>query len=143
MRKRTRAREHALQILYQMEITKDRRPEVIGFFWTQLEENQPGGPVAQETREFTEHIVALAGEKMPEIDKAISDCAEHWEIGRMAVVDRNILRVGVCEILFCEDIPVKVAMNEAIELAKKYGNAESARFVNGILDQVAKRKNSP
>ena len=91
-------------------------------------------------RAFTdEDIVKIVRENRDEIDKVIETSAEHWDIKRMAVVDRNILRLGVSEILYAADVPVKVAINESIELAKKFGDQESSRFVNGILDQIAKK----
>jgi len=75
---------------------------------------------------------------MPSIDTLIKKHVKNWEIKRMAVVDRNILRMGCFELLFSEDIPPKVAINEAIELAKRFGDIDSPRFVNGILDKIYK-----
>lgn len=72
------------------------------------------------------------------IDETITRSSENWRLDRMSRVDRNILRIGVHEICYCEEIPVRVAINEAVELAKRYGTAESAAFVNGILDRVAR-----
>jgi len=70
------------------------------------------------------------------IDRTIAECTEHWDLDRMAVVDRNILRLGVWELRWSTDVPPKVAINEAIEIAKKFGTRESSRFINGILDRV-------
>jgi transcription antitermination factor NusB len=95
-------------------------------------------PVDVEVREFAEALVR--GTKLHEakIDELISQYAQHWELERMAVVDRNILREGIFEILWAGDVPPKVAINEALEVAKKFSTQESSRFINGILDRVHK-----
>lgn len=138
MRKRTRARELAMQILYQVDITKGNLDDIL----RSHEEREPLDP---EVKQFTSDLVEGTCAHAADIDQAISASAEHWEIKRMAAVDRNILRLGVYELLYChETIPPKVSINEAIELAKKYGNAESGGFVNGILDRIHKtRLNHP
>ena len=71
-----------------------------------------------------------------QIDALISEAAENWRIDRMAAIDRNILRLGVYEMMFCQEVPARVAINEALELAKRYSTAQSSRFVNGILDRL-------
>ena len=142
MRKRTRSREYTLQFLYQLELTKGKEEShehPIQEFWQQLEVSHPRDVISDDVKDFATRLVALVTEKKDDIDRLIESCAEHWKMNRMAVVDRNILRLGTCEILYCEDIPTKVAINESIELAKKFGDLESSRFVNGILDQVAKK----
>lgn len=91
-----------------------------------------------EVREYTELLVRGVVEKLSALDACIERFAENWEIGRMACVDRNILRLGTYEMLFVEEIPMKVAINESVELAKRYGEADSSKFVNGILDRIGK-----
>ena len=142
MRKRSRSREYTLQFLYQLELTRgteESHEHPIQEFWQQLEVSHPRDVISDDVKDFAVRLVTLVTEKQDDIDRLIESCAENWKMSRMAVVDRNILRLGTCEILYCEDIPTKVAINESIELAKKFGDLESSRFVNGILDQVAKK----
>lgn len=139
MRKRSHSREYALQLLYQIEITNDLTEDQILDFWKQLDEHRESGPIDAEIKKFTEELVHIVRRNRAPIDHMIESCAEHWNMKRMAVVDRNILRLGVAEIVYALDVPTKVAINEAIELAKKFGDQESARFVNGVLDQIAKK----
>ena len=80
------------------------------------------------------------GGHMEDIDQKISDYATNWQIKRMAIIDRNIMRIGLYELKYTTDIPPKVAINEAVELAKKYGDLESSKFVNGILDKIHKKE---
>jgi len=129
MRKRTLARECALKILYRIEISRDSIKASTEDFWS-IEEPE------KEVRDFANSIVKGTCKNIAEIDKIISKCADNWDIKRMAVIDKNILRLGIYEILHREDIPPKVSINEAIELAKKYGDVDSGKFVNGILDKV-------
>ena len=86
--------------------------------------------------EFTEGLIAGVKGHLARIDEAISAAADNWRVDRMAAIDRNILRLGVYEMIICREIPSKVAINEALELAKRYSTAQSSRFVNGILDRV-------
>jgi len=135
MRKRTKAREFALQILYQIDITKDDMAACLADFW----KNREGEPESA-IKVFAENLVTgIVGHK-DEIDKAISEAAQNWQLERMAVVDRNILRLATYELLCREDIPPKVSINEAIDIAKKYGDQDSGKFVNGILDKISKTR---
>lgn len=86
--------------------------------------------------EFTKGLVSGVHEHKTRIDALISEAAENWRIDRMAAIDRNILRIGAFEMLLCPEVPTKVAINEALELAKRYSTAQSSRFVNGILDRL-------
>jgi len=97
----------------------------------------------EETRAHAEQLLAGCTERQDELDARIAEAAEHWDVGRMASVDRAILRLGVYELVHRADVPPKVALDEAIRLAKKYGSAESGAFVNGILDRVMKRVRPP
>jgi len=82
-------------------------------------------------------LVAAAGERAAEIDQLITASSRNWRLERMSRVDRNILRLGACELVAFRDVPVKVVINEAVELAKRFGTAESSAFVNGVLDRIA------
>ena len=139
MRKRSHSREYAVQLLYQVEITDHLAEEQILDFWRQLDEAREAGPIDPEIKAFAGELVDLVRKHRVEIDRMIEACSEHWDMNRMAVVDRNILRLGVAEIVHSADVPARVAINEAIELAKKFGDSESSRFVNGVLDQIAKK----
>jgi transcription antitermination factor NusB len=132
MRKRTLSREIALKILYASEITLESVVESFGKFW----ENEDS--YSEEVRSYAETLVLGVGEHMGEIDSAISDFAANWEIGRMATIDRNIIRIAAYELMFLDEVPPKVAINEAIEIAKKYGDKDSGKFVNGILDRISR-----
>lgn len=134
MRKRTLARECALKILYQSDII--RRPISLSSnqFWANEEE------VDAEVKAFCQRLVIGIEERLENIDKKISEYATNWQLKRMAFIDRNVLRIGVFELLFAPDVPPKVAINEEIELAKKYGDLESSKFVNGILDKIHKKE---
>lgn len=133
MRKRTQARVYALQFLYQIEITKEFNEEVLGQFWQSQEEIIPDS-----VKEFTVDLVRGVSANLENIDSQIAKCAANWDMKRMAVVDKNILRLAAYELLYLKDIPPKVSINEAIELAKKYGDIDSSKFVNGILDKINK-----
>lgn len=135
MRKRTQSREFALQVLYQVDITGEKCEDSLKSFWVNLAE-EPG----QEIKEFAEQLACGTTGSLAEIDKKISDCAVNWKLERMAVIDRNILRLGCYELLFRTDIPPKVAINEAVELAKKFSCPEAGKFVNGILDKIKSEK---
>ncbi|HPN73104.1 MAG TPA: transcription antitermination factor NusB [Candidatus Omnitrophota bacterium] len=134
MRKRTLSREIALKILYASEITGESPLEAARKFW----ENE--GEQSEEVRSYADTLVAGVSDKREEIDSAITMFAANWEIGRMATIDRNIIRLASFELMFLDDIPPKVAINEAIEIAKKYGDKDSGKFVNGILDRISRPK---
>ena len=121
-----------LQILYSMDVSGIKTDEALSEFWNE----HPS--FAKEIREFAEELVTGVRKDIEKIDKAISEHATNWTLKRMAVVDRNILRFAVYELLFRSDIPPKVTINEAVDIAKKYGEANSGKFVNGILDKIGK-----
>ncbi len=133
MRKRTKARELALQVLFQIDITGEDLNTTLGVFL----ENQIR-PVDLKVKEFCECLVQGAVSQKNEIDKVISRYAKNWLIKRMAVIDRNVLRMATYEIIYLADIPVNVSINEAVDLAKKFGDINSGKFVNGILDKISK-----
>ena len=130
MGKRRKAREIALQFLYQLDLNGDDDPTPSAAeFWARH-------PVDAEARAFSDALVRGTKANQPKIDQIIAQFTEHWNLDRMAVVDRNILRVAVYELLWESDVPAKVAINEAIEIAKKFGTTESSRFINGVLDRI-------
>ncbi|HPN88039.1 MAG TPA: transcription antitermination factor NusB [Candidatus Omnitrophota bacterium] len=133
MRNRTQAREFALKILYQAEITRREISVSAENYWKDHDEN-----VAEAVLGFSDRLTAGIEKHLAAIDEKISKYAANWQIKRMAVIDKNILRIGVFEMLFSPDIPPKVCINEAVELAKKYGDLDSSKFVNGILDKIHK-----
>lgn len=134
MSSRRRGRELALQILYQLDMVRADVNDAIRAFWG-LQESIP----SEDTKEFCEDLARGASEHAEEIDRLIEDAASNWRISRMAVVDRNILRLAVYELLYREDIPSTVTINEAIELGKMFGTEESGAFINGVLDKIAER----
>ncbi len=130
--KRRKAREFALQILFQLDIRKEKpTATILKHFWAEYDADD-------EVQAFTEEIVKGTLSIWPAINEKIHACAKNWSIDRMAAVDRNVLRMAVYEILYRMDIPTSVTINEAIEIAKKFGTDDSGSFVNGILDSVAR-----
>jgi N utilization substance protein B len=130
MTRRSRGREVALQVLYQVEQNPSVPHEEVCRF---IERRLLGD---RRLSEFTKGLIAGVRENQARIDSLISAVAENWRLDRMAAIDRNILRLGAFEMLFCREVPARVAINEALELAKRYSTAQSSRFVNGILDRV-------
>jgi transcription antitermination factor NusB len=138
MRKRTRAREIALQLLYQADIRHEGLSAIMDdFFKTQLSNTDELDP---SIKEFAVNLAKGTLENIKSIDGVISSYAQNWQLERMAVIDRNIMRMACYELLHIDDIPPKVSINEAVDLAKKYGDTESGKFVNGILDKVKKKQ---
>jgi N utilization substance protein B len=130
--KRRKAREHALQILFLLDIRKEKpSAAVLKHFWAEYKPDD-------EVKDFAEEIVKGTYKHILKINQLIHQCAKNWSLDRMAVVDRNVLRMAIYEILYRIDIPTSVTINEAIEIAKKFGTDESGAFVNGILDRVAR-----
>ena len=138
MRKRSKARDWALKILYQTDITSRAVDWTIESFLTNEEEEKD-----REVVEFCKRLVVGVHDNIKTIDEKISQYATNWQLKRMAIIDRNILRLGVYELQYATDIPPKVSINEAVELAKKYGDLESSKFVNGILDKIHKTEVLP
>lgn len=131
--KRRRAREYALQFLFQSDFSsKDQAGENLKQF---LSENEKDPEVTAFALKIFQGTLSM----LNEIDSLIEKAAENWILKRIAAVDRNILRFAVFEFLHCNDIPVAVTINEAIEIAKKYSTIESSAFINGILDEIAKK----
>jgi len=135
---RRRGREIALQVLYQMEWEEEDIKSALGRYLEARSDSDLG--MDHPSIEFAEEILSGIKERKQEIDGIIEEHAHNWRLDRMAVVDRNILRIGVFELLFNEEIPPKVCINEAVELGKRFGSEDSGPFVNGILDSVFRRR---
>lgn len=133
MRKRTLARECALKILYQIEIGKHFVDDAIEDFWSK-------GHFSDDIKDFANSLVRGTRKDVDKIDATITKYAENWDIKRIAVIDKNVLRLGIFQLIYMAGIPPKVAINESIELAKKYGDIDSGKFVNGILDRINKER---
>jgi len=133
MSTRRKGREAALQMLYQLDAGEVDAPGVVSQFWGGLSTVQQ----AEETRSFADLLVLGFREHRDEVDETIRRASTHWRLERMARVDRNVIRMAVYELLHCEDIPTRVSINEAIEVAKRFGDEGSPAFVNGILDRIA------
>ena len=133
MGSRTKARECALQALYQLDTSGGDPREVLRGVLAHFEE----GPSDGETARFAEELVRGVQSERAQIDVLIQESSTNWKLERMARVDRNILRLAVYELLRRGDVPVRVTLNEAIELGKKFGSEESSAFVNGVLDRIA------
>lgn len=127
---RRRAREAALQILYSMDLAGCSVEHAERDHWAHLASSQEG-------KDFAHELVRGYADRAEEVDAVIRKVSEHWRLERMPRVDRNILRLGVYELLHREDLPRRVTLNEAVELAKRYGGEGSAGFVNGVLDRIA------
>jgi N utilization substance protein B len=130
MGKRRQSRELAIQFLYQLDIVgQSDWQETLKKFWKE-------NGADDEIKEFAVRIINSVIEKKNDIDKLIESYATNWDISRIAAVDRNVLRSAMSELLYMDDIPPIVAINEAVDIAKKYGTPESGKFVNGILDKI-------
>jgi len=128
MSSRRKARELALQLLFQIDLTQSTPQEVVGLFWRVNE-------TESKNRKYAEFLFLKAFENQAQIDELIVKHAQHWRLERMAVVDRNVLRMAVSELLYGET-PSIVVIDQALEIARKFSTDESTQFVNGILDSV-------
>lgn len=140
---RRRAREHALQILFSLDVNSTlTRPQALAAFWrdfaragdeTVVDETD----VPAEVVTYTEQLVNGATDNLAEIDAIVQKASRNWRLERMGRVDRNVLRLATYELRFEPEVPAKVVINEAIEVARRFGAAESPAFVNGLLDKIA------
>jgi N utilization substance protein B len=128
---RTRARECALQALYQLDLSGGDPRDALRLILAHFEEAD------KETEQFADELVRGVQSERRAIDELIQKSSTNWKLDRMARVDRNILRLAVYEILRRADVPLRVTLNEAVELGKKFGSEESSAFVNGVLDRIA------
>ncbi len=136
---RRTGREYALQFLFTIDfnkdnITMDAVNERLSFFWKNLNPDSNS-----QSREFAEKLIKITIENNNRIDALLKEVSEHWRIERMSAVDRNILRIGISEFLFFDDIDYNVTIDESIEIAKKFGTEKSPSFINGVLDKIKKK----
>lgn len=131
MGSRRKARECALQILFELEFSPDQLEEILKDYWA-------AQPVKAEVKEYATWLLEGLRQHRAEIDRTIEQASEHWRLDRMAMVDRNILRMAVFELLFEKTLPPPIIIDEAIEVARKFSGDEAAVFVNGILDGIYK-----
>ena len=143
---RRRSREIALQILHQMDVSPELDAQAaMARYFDHLathrgvadDEDESDLPAPRIDRKLVEDLVRGVSEHRAEIDDILAHLSRNWRVERMALVDRNIIRIALYELKHCENIPVSVAINEAVELAKRFGTAEGAAFVNGMLDRAA------
>jgi N utilization substance protein B len=127
---RRHGRELAVQALYQVELTEDASAHSLALFLSHFE----GGA---EAKEFARRLIDGVLEHRKEIDRQIGDATENWKLERIAKVELVILRLATYELLFCPDIPQNVSLDEAIEIAKRFGSDDSPTFINGVLDKIA------
>lgn len=142
MASRRQAREYALQALYEADLREVPAVPCLADLWATLMDGETadgGRPAEAEEVEFAERLVFGVTDRKEAIDSLIEQCSTNWRLPRMPVVDRNILRMAAFELLACPDIPATVSINEAIELGKKYGTAETKAFVNGIVDRMGRQ----
>jgi len=132
---RRRAREYALQMLFQIDLSGGPPDSVFPDFWGSQD-------APEDVRAFAERLVRGACSHQESLDAAIADAAQRWRIERMATVDRNVLRLATFELMFEDDTPSAVILDEAIEIVKKYGSEDSGRYINGILDGIRKKVES-
>lgn len=154
MGKRREARERAVQFLFQFDLNppetldaaldqfwESQRPAAIaeeksGATWGQKSELPPLTAEETQVRVFAEPLIRGVIDHRAELDDRIKNCAKNWELHRMAAVDRNVLRLAIYEMLYRDDIPPVVSINEAVDIAKKFSTQDSGKFVNGILDKI-------
>ena len=125
-----------MQILYTVDLNRQNPDEALSAFW-----EKEG--IAADARPFTERLVHGVSEHAVEIDAVLKSCAKNWDIARMSKTDRNVMRMAIYELLHCEDIPPVVTINEAVDIAKRFGDSQSGKFVNGILDRIRKDLKRP
>lgn len=134
---RRQAREWAVQILFQLDFNEPENLEdIFCDFWK-------GEEPEEESRDFAIRLVKGVWKNRSEINDVLAESAEHWDVSRMGVVDRNVMRMAIYELLHCTDIPPVVSINEAVDIVKYFSSSESGRFVNGILDRVRKGLTRP
>ncbi|SFR02641.1 transcription antitermination factor NusB [Desulfoscipio geothermicus] len=130
---RRQAREAAMQVLYQVEVGRVNVEEACGY----VQENLA---LADRDMEYTRYLVHGTIDNLPELDKTIAEYSRDWHFSRLAAVDKSILRMALFEMLYAEDIPESVAINEAVELTKVFSGKESGKFINGILGAILKKE---
>ncbi len=133
MGKRRKARESTLQILFQIEFDSSSLEKIVNSYWENIAYSE------EEIRSYSTWLIEGILSHKEEIDRIIQSVSEHWRVPRMAIIDRNILRIAVFELLYEEKVAPSIVINEAIEIAKKYSGEQAGTFVNGILDAIRKQ----
>lgn len=139
---RRRAREFSLLALYKTDLASESTDAGLPALWEALMDGDglpDMGPPESDEVSFAQRLVEGVSQHADDIDALIESCSTNWRLRRMPLVDRNILRIAAYELKFCDDIPGTVSCNEAVELAKKFGTAESRAFVNGIVDRIGRQ----
>lgn len=131
MASRRDGREWVVQLLFILDMNKQELPQLFEDFWSDRD-------ASKKARRFAEKHVADIVERMGELDEVLRKYSHNWDLHRIGVIERNVIRMAIYEILFRDDIPAVVSINEAVDIAKYFGNSESGRFVNGILDNLRK-----
>jgi len=142
MGSRRRAREFALQSLFHADLNDITIKAALNHLWSGLMDGEgmdDTRPPESQEMEFAQRLALGVETHKERLDSLIEECSTNWRLGRMPIVDRNVLRLAGYELLSCPDIPATVSINEAVELAKKFGTADSRAFVNGIVDRLARR----
>jgi N utilization substance protein B len=135
---RRKARELAMQMLYQSDLGKQTAAEVQRVFWKSRTDDDGAQTVDLETQSFAEDLFRVAMERNEEIDDLIEKHAQNWRLHRMAVVDRNLLRTAVAEMIAFKGTPHPIIINEALEIGRRYAAPESITFLNGVLDAISR-----
>ena len=133
MGSRRKGREAALRILYFMDVSKVSGTQAVKSYWGHLAETEE----SSEEMDFANRLVRAYADHQDEVDELIRSASHHWRLERMPIVDRNVLRVAIVELREMFEIPKRVTLNEAVELAKRFGSEDSGSFVNGVLDRIA------
>lgn len=120
-----------MQMLFILDMNKQELQQLFHDFW-------PDRDASPEARQFAEKHVAEIMERMPELNLILKEYSHNWELHRIGIIERNVIRMAIYEMMFRNDIPAVVSINEAVDIAKYFGNSESGRFVNGILDNLRK-----
>ena len=142
MGQRRKSREIALQMLYQLDMNSQSPYEAVDSYnelaWDEEDGNQG---LSAAVRPFAEHLLTGVHLHRDELDNMITGASENWRLERMSIIDRNVLRIALFEMLYCREIPPKVSINEAIDLGKTFGSPDSGAFINGILDRLLQEAN--
>ncbi len=135
---RRKAREMAMQMLYQSDLGKQTANEVRRVFWKSRTDDDGQATVDLETQSFAEDLFRIAMERSDEVDDLIEQHAKNWRLHRMAAVDRNLLRMAVAEFIGFKGTPHPIVINEALEIGRRYAAPESINFLNGVLDAISR-----
>ena len=142
MGQRRKSREIALQMLYQLEMTSDPPHEVVALYTEMGSSGEEGDSApSAAVRPFAEHLLTGVHLHREELDNMIASASANWRLARMSIIDRNVLRIALFEMLYCREIPPKVSVNEAIDLGKTFGSPDSGSFINGVLDNLLREVN--